>query len=72
MCVCVWLQAIIAAPFILHLRNFGIIKEIDDAISRLRMMDIVEVPNKGREGQGLTKTQYYQSCTKREQRKMVI
>ena len=35
------------------------------------MTDIVGVPNRGREGLGLTKAQYYQSSTNREQMKMV-
>ena len=52
-------------------RKANTAKEIDDAKSRLKMRDIVGVPNRGREGLGLTKAQYYQSSTKREQRKMV-
>ena len=35
------------------------------------MRDIVGVPNRGREGLGLTKAQYYQTSTEKEQRKMV-
>ena len=46
-------------------------EEIDAAKSRLRMRDIVGVPNRGREGLGLTKVQYYHSSTKKEQRAMV-
>ena len=63
------------------IRNSGIVvdggrkanttKEIEDARSRLIMRDIVGVPNRGREGLGLTKAQYYQTSTIKEQRKMV-
>ena len=52
-------------------RKANTAKKIDDAKSRLRMRDIVGVPNRGRGNLGLTKAQYYQSSTKREQRKMV-
>ena len=52
-------------------RKANTAREIDDAKSRLRMQDIVGVPNRGREGLGLTKAQYYQSSTKREQRKLI-
>ena len=41
-------------------RKANTAKEIDDAKSRLRMRDIgycIGVPNRGREGLGLTKTQ---------------
>ena len=46
-------------------------EEIEAAKSRLRMRDIVGVPNRGREGLGLTKAQYYHSSTKKGQRAMV-
>ena len=47
-------------------RKANTAKEIDDAKSRLRMRDFVRVPNRRREGLGLTKAQYAQSNTKRD------
>ena len=52
-------------------RKANTAEDIDAAKSRLRMRDIVGVPNRGREGLGLTKAQYYHSSTKKDQRAMV-
>ena len=39
--------------------------DVEDARSRLRMRDIVGVPNRGREGLGLNKAQYYYSSKRK-------
>ena len=44
---------------------------VNDAESRLRMRDIAGIANKGREGLGLSKRQYYNSSSKKEKRTMV-
>ena len=46
-------------------------REVDEARSRLRMRDIAGIANKGREGLGLSKRQYYCKSSKRDQRTMV-
>ena len=45
---------------------------VQDAKSRLRIREIVGIPNKGKEGLGLNPRRYYGSSTKKEKRTMVI
>ena len=45
---------------------------VKDAKLRLRMKEIVGIPNKGKEGLGLNPRKYYGSSTKEERRTMVI
>ena len=45
---------------------------VQDAKSRLRIREIVGIPNKGKEGLGLNPRKYYGSSTKKEKRTMVI
>ena len=45
---------------------------VEDAKSRLRMKEIVGIPNKGKEGLGMNPRKYYSSSTKEERRTMVV
>ena len=45
---------------------------VKDAKTRLRMKEIVGIPNKGREGLGMNPRKYYSSSTKEERRTMVV
>ena len=45
--------------------------DVEDAKSRLKMKDIAGIANRGREGLGLSKRQYYCNSSKRDQRTMV-
>ena len=45
---------------------------VKDAKLRLRMREIVGIPNKGKEGLGLNPRKYYGSSTKEERRTMVV
>ena len=47
-------------------------EEIEEAKSRLRMQEITGVPNKGREGIGTRKTQYYSKSSKKDRRDMIV
>ena len=47
-------------------------RSVIEAKSRLRMKEIIGIPNKGREGLGLNPRRYYNSCTKEERRTMVV
>ena len=48
-------------------------ESVEDAKERLRMEELVGIPNKGREGLGLTPKRYYSQCTsKQEKRGMVV
>ena len=46
-------------------------QEIEEARSRLRMRDIAGIANKGKEGLGLSKRQYYYKSSQKDKRKMV-
>ena len=46
--------------------------EIDEAKSRLRMKDIVGIPNIGREGLGWRKRMYYKNSNKKDKRDLVV
>ena len=45
---------------------------VKEAKSRLRMKEIVGIPNKGKEGLGMNPRKYYGSSTKKERRGMVV
>jgi hypothetical protein len=45
---------------------------VKDAKSRLKMKDIIGIPNKGREGLGMNPRKYYGSSSKEERRTMVV
>ena len=47
-------------------------KSVSEAKSRLRMKEIVGIPNKGKEGLGLTPRRYYSSSAKEERRTMIV
>ena len=47
-------------------------EEIEDAKSSLRMQEITGVLNKGREGIGTRKTQYYSNSSKKDRRDMIV
>ena len=46
--------------------------EVDEAKSRLRVHELVGVPNKGKEGLGMRKRQYYTTSSKKERRDMIV
>ena len=46
--------------------------EICEAKSRLRMKDIVGIPNVGKEGLGLRKRRYYYNSSKKDKRDLVV
>ena len=46
--------------------------EVDEAKSRLRVHELVGVPNKGKEGLGMRKRQYYSTSSKKERRDMIV
>ena len=45
---------------------------VNDAKSRLRIQELVGVPNKGKEGLGMKKRQYYSTSTTKEKRDMIV
>ena len=45
---------------------------VQEAKSRLRVQELVGVPNKGKEGFGMRKRHYYSSSSKREKRDMIV
>ena len=47
-------------------------RSVNDAKSRLKMVEITGIPNKGKEGLGLNPRKYYSSSGKKERRTMVI
>ena len=47
-------------------------KEVEEAKFRLKMRDIVRIPNKGREGLGITERKYYKNSKKKERRDMIV
>ena len=47
-------------------------KSVSEAKSRLRMKEIVGIPNKGKEGLGLNPRRYYSSSAKDERRTMIV
>ena len=65
-----------------HIRNAGIVvdggrkantpAEVNEAKSRLRVHELVGVPNKGKEGLGMKKRQYYSTSSKKERRDMIV
>ena len=46
--------------------------DVSEAKSRLRVHELVGVPNKGKEGLGMKKRHYYSTCSKKERRDMVV
>ena len=46
--------------------------EVNEAKSRLRVHELVGVPNKGKEGLGMRKRQYYSTASKKTQRDMIV
>ena len=46
--------------------------EVREAKSKLKMQEIAGIGNRGREGLGLTKRQYYSSSNKKDQRDMIV
>ena len=47
-------------------------KEVEEAKSKLRLKDITGTGNKGLEGLGMRKTQYFYKATSKEQRNMIV
>ena len=47
-------------------------RSVTEAKTRLRMKEIVGIPNKGKEGLGLNPRRYYSSCAKEERRTMIV
>ena len=47
-------------------------RTVMEAKSRLQMVEIVGIPNKGKEGLGLNPRKYYSSSSKKEKRSMVV
>ena len=47
-------------------------KAVDDAKSHLRIQELVGVPNKGKEGLGMKRRQYYSSSNSKEKRDMIV
>ena len=47
-------------------------KDIEEAKSRLRMQEIIGMPNIGREGLGIRKAQYYSNSSSKDRRQMII
>ena len=47
-------------------------RRVMEAKSRLQMVEIVGIPNKGKEGLGLNPRKYYSSSSKKEKRSMVV
>ena len=47
-------------------------RELDEAEFKLRIRDIVGIPNVGREGLGLRKRQYYKESNKKERRDLMV
>ena len=45
---------------------------VEDAKSRLRIQELVGVPNKGKEGLGMKRRQYYSSSSSKEKRDMIV
>ena len=45
---------------------------VDEAKSRLRVQEMVGVPNKGKEGLGMKKRQYYSTSSSKEKRDMIV
>ena len=46
--------------------------EVNEAKSRLRMHELVGIPNKGKEGLGMRKRQYYSTASKKTRRDMIV
>ena len=46
--------------------------EVKEAKSRLRVQELVGVPNKGKEGLGMRKRQYYSSSSTKQKRDMIV
>ena len=47
-------------------------QEIGEAKSRLRMKEVTGIPNRGREGLGMRKMQFYSSSSNKERRDMIV
>ena len=47
-------------------------KEIEEAKSRLRMQEIIGIPNIGREGLGIRKAQYSNKISNKDRRQMIV
>ena len=45
---------------------------VEEAKSRLRVQELVGVPNKGKEGLGMKRRQYYSTSTSKEKRNMIV
>ena len=46
--------------------------EVNEAKSRLRMHELVGIPNKGKEGLGMRKREYYSTASKKTRRDMIV
>ena len=47
-------------------------KEIVEAKSRLRMQEVTGIPNRGREGLGMRKMQFYSKSSSKDRRDMIV